>query len=256
MALASFHIKLLPTPLAPDVPVGNVIFWINLLLIEAEGAAVWTSVDSEDYDQDCNQCNHDDYNSKHILLFFTTIIAAYRRDRLKSESQSIIRLLGGELVLNILQEGRDARLEVFIGVLVEGELAGRRIVHLGIDPDAENAIVEIEVVQPLPVILPHDPLVIRLHLGLADGEVTVAIITAGIHDDALILLTEFKIEPFLEINRVGAGEAIKHDPFIGVSHMSHDILDLGYNELIKSILERNSCSFLKESWIGFPSTET
>ena len=145
------------------------------------------------------------------------------------QGQGTLLNSGFKLESDMFQEGRNAGLEVFIRFHVKGKLAEKRIAHRRNNIDAPVIVIEIKAVHLLPVILPHNPLIGK-HLsdelrklepesdGLADGKVTIAAITAGIHDDALILLTEFSIECFLEINRVRTGEAVKHNPIFSISH--------------------------------------
>lgn len=148
------------------------------------------------------------------------------------KSHNIILCFHGKLITNIKKESRNTRLQVFISCFVKGELPIRWIGHSSNNVDTPVIIIEIETVHPLPVFLPHNPSIGEHFLdelgelepesdGLADGKVTIAAITAitaGIHDDALILLTEFSIESFLEINRVRTGEAVKHNPIFSISH--------------------------------------
>ena len=147
----------------------------------------------------------------------------------ENQGHDIIVELGFKLVANMFQEGRDACLEVFIGGLIKGKLPVRWITHISNNVDAPVIIIEIEPVHLFRIPLPHYP-PIREHLPdelgefgpegdwLADGKVTVAAITAGIHNDTLILLTEFSVKCFFKINRVRTGEAVKHNFILAISH--------------------------------------
>ena len=56
-----FHKEFFSTLLASDRPAGTVKLWINLPFFKAYGATVGAGFDFCDYDNDCNQCNHNNY---------------------------------------------------------------------------------------------------------------------------------------------------------------------------------------------------
>ena len=145
------------------------------------------------------------------------------------KSHNIILCFHGKLIADIKKESRNTRLQVFISCLVKGELPIRWIGHSSNNVDTPIIIIEIETVHPLLVFLPHNPLVWE-HLpdelrefepesdGFADGKVTIAAITAGIHNDTLILLMERRIESTLKISGMSTYITIKHKFVFSINH--------------------------------------
>ena len=146
------------------------------------------------------------------------------------QGQGTLLNSGFKLESDMFQEGRNAGLEVLIRLPVKGKLAERRIAHGRNNIDAPVIVIEIKAVHLLPVILPHNAL-IREHLfdelrklepdgdGFTDREVAVSTLGAGIHDDALILLTELGVKRALKINGSRAGKVVEHNSILAVSHI-------------------------------------
>ncbi len=136
------------------------------------------------------------------------------------KSHNIILCFHGKLITDIKKESRNTRLQVFISCLVKGELPIRWIGHSSNNVDTPVIIIEIETVHPLPVFLPHNPSIGEHFLdelgelepesdGLSDGKVTIAAITAGIHNNTFILLMERRIKSTLKISGMSTYITVK-----------------------------------------------
>ena len=129
---------------------------------------------------------------------------------------------GFKLETDHLEEFRDMLLEVFVSVLVELELLAGRVLHIRIDLDGMIGIGKAQPVPSLPAVLPHNPdpgaqLALDLVGRFPDGKMAITAVMAGIDDDTLVLFSESRIKPFLEVGRVRAHHAINKSK---ISHCS------------------------------------